>query len=50
MSEQAVTLVAGTTRQDFSVHEIANSQVGIIEWRPTSNAAKFGLRNADYTR
>lgn len=45
--ERAVTL-APELRQDFSVHEIVKNQVGIVEWRPISGAAKFSLKNTRY--
>ena len=45
---QAVLLKSGA-RFDFSAHDIAGrKQVGLVEWIPSSSAARFQLRNVRY--
>lgn len=47
-ARQDVTLKAGA-RFDFSAHDIAGiKQVGLVEWLPTVNDARFQLRNVRY--
>ena len=48
LTRQEVTLKAGA-RFDFSAHDIAGiKQVGLVEWLPTANEARFQLRNVRY--
>ena len=48
ITRQGVTLKAGA-RFDYPAHDIAGlKQVGLVEWIPTSIAARFQLRNVRY--
>ena len=47
LGQQQVVL-PGQARQDFSGHQFGRNLVGIIEWQPSGESAKFQLRNVRY--
>lgn len=47
LGTESVTIPA-SARQDFSGHQFGVNKVGIVEWRPDSERAKFQVRNVRY--
>jgi len=45
---QASVSLNAESRQDFSGHQFGTNLVGTIRWAPTSNSARFQLRNVRY--